>query len=89
LVVLSEWGYWRGIGSTTRRFRREELLHRFCHPKAKGQTGEYDALLKAPASKSEWLGFNAAQRWTVRFSASSKPVITRYIVDSLSPIANV
>jgi hypothetical protein len=42
---------------------------------------------KAPASKSEWLGFNAAQRWKVTLSSSSRPVITQYIVDSLSPIA--
>jgi hypothetical protein len=41
---------------------------------------------KAPAPRSEWLGFNAFQRWTVTLSAAGRPIISRYIVESLSPI---
>jgi hypothetical protein len=41
---------------------------------------------KAPAPKSEWLGFNAVQRWIVTPSAAGRPVISRYVVESLNPI---
>lgn len=42
----------------------------------------------APAPRSEWLGFDAFQRWEVVSSPhSSKPVIQRYIVDELRPLA--
>jgi hypothetical protein len=41
----------------------------------------------APAPKSEWIGFDAAQRWIVRRSPQSqKPIIVTYIVDALTPM---
>lgn len=40
-----------------------------------------------PAARSTWLGFHAAQRWTVRRSPSRGiAVIATYIVDSLTPM---
>jgi hypothetical protein len=42
---------------------------------------------KAPAAKSEWLGFDAIQRWSVGLSQTGHPAITKYIVDSLTPMA--
>lgn len=43
---------------------------------------------RVPAPRSEWLGFDAFQRWVVvRSPQSGKPVIQRYIVDELRPLA--
>ncbi|HLZ57027.1 MAG TPA: hypothetical protein VKR06_08780 [Ktedonosporobacter sp.] len=40
-----------------------------------------------PAAKSEWLGFDAAQRWIVQASSQiQKPVIVTYIVQALTPM---
>jgi hypothetical protein len=40
-----------------------------------------------PAAKSEWLGFDAKQRWVVqRLPNTEKPVIVTYIVDALIPM---
>jgi hypothetical protein len=40
-----------------------------------------------PAAKSEWLGFDARQRWVVkRLPNTEKPVIVAYIVDALVPM---
>jgi hypothetical protein len=42
---------------------------------------------KPPAAKSEQLRFDAAQSWVVRRSAETgRPVIVRYVVDSLTPL---
>jgi hypothetical protein len=42
---------------------------------------------KAPAAKSEWLGFDATQRWVVqRLPNTGKPVVVTYIVDALTPM---
>jgi len=42
---------------------------------------------RQPAARSEWLGFDAAQRWVVVRSAQTQnPVILTYIVDALTPI---
>jgi hypothetical protein len=42
---------------------------------------------KRPAPKSERLAFTAVQTWILKRSPSSqKPVIVRYIVDSLTPL---
>lgn len=42
---------------------------------------------KAPAPRSEWLGFDVAQHWeVVRSSQTQKPVIRRYIVKALTPM---
>lgn len=41
----------------------------------------------APAPKSQWLGFDAAQRWVVRRSPHTRElVIATYIVDALTPM---
>jgi hypothetical protein len=41
-----------------------------------------------PAPKSEWLGFDARQRWVVkRLRETGRPVIATYIVDALIPMA--
>jgi hypothetical protein len=40
-----------------------------------------------PAAKSEWLGFDAEQRWVVqRLPNTGKPGIVTYIVDALTPM---
>jgi hypothetical protein len=39
-----------------------------------------------PKAKSEYLGFDAWQRWTVRLSPAGKPVIRQYIVDTLEKL---
>jgi len=40
-----------------------------------------------PDAKSKWLGFDAYQTWIVRRSPQTgKPMIVRYIVDSLDPM---
>jgi hypothetical protein len=42
---------------------------------------------RAPAARSEWIGFDAAQRWSVALSADGRRLeITRYIVDALEPL---
>lgn len=41
----------------------------------------------APDAKSQWLGFDAIQRWTLKYrEASQRLVITLYIVDALNPM---
>jgi hypothetical protein len=40
-----------------------------------------------PAPKSQWIGFDAAQRWVVtRSPKTQRPVIAIYIVDALTPM---
>jgi len=40
-----------------------------------------------PAAKSQWLGFDAAQKWIVRLSPQNQqPVIVTYIVQALTPM---
>lgn len=39
-----------------------------------------------PAAKSEWLGFNAYQTWTVIPGPDGRPQIVTYIVNSLDPM---
>jgi hypothetical protein len=40
-----------------------------------------------PAAKSQWLGFDAKQRWIVQASSQThKPVIVTYIVQALTPM---
>jgi hypothetical protein len=40
-----------------------------------------------PAAKSEWLTFDAEQRWMIqRLPNTGKPVIVTYIVDALTPL---
>lgn len=40
-----------------------------------------------PAAKSQWLGFDAKQRWTIQASSQTrKPVIVSYIVQTLTPM---
>ena len=40
-----------------------------------------------PAPRSEWIGFDAYQRWELIASpASGRPVVFRYIVDELRPM---
>ena len=40
-----------------------------------------------PAPRSEWIGFDAYQRWEMIPSpASGRPVVVRYIVDELRPM---
>jgi hypothetical protein len=40
-----------------------------------------------PAAKSEWLGFDASQRWVVqRLPNSGNPVVVTYTVDALTPM---
>lgn len=42
---------------------------------------------RPPAPRSEWIGFDAFQRWEVIASpASGQPVVVRYIVDELQPM---
>jgi hypothetical protein len=42
---------------------------------------------RPPAAKSEWLAFDAAQRWVVqRLPNTGKPGIVTYIVDELTPL---
>jgi hypothetical protein len=41
---------------------------------------------KPPAAKSEYLGFDAWQRWILELSADGRPYIKQYIVDSLEPL---
>jgi hypothetical protein len=42
----------------------------------------------APAPKSQWLGFDAAQHWLVKRSPrTQQPVITRYNVEALTPMS--
>ena len=42
---------------------------------------------RPPAPRSEWIGFDAYQRWEMIPSpASRRPVIVRYIVDDLPPM---
>lgn len=41
---------------------------------------------RAPVPRSEWLGFDAFQRWLI-VTQSDKLVIQRYIVDELRPLA--
>jgi hypothetical protein len=41
----------------------------------------------APAPKSQWLGFDAAQRWVVQRSPHTRElVVVTYIVDALTPM---
>jgi hypothetical protein len=40
-----------------------------------------------PAAHSQWLGFDAAQRWIVRLSPlTQQPVVVTYIVQALTPM---
>jgi hypothetical protein len=42
---------------------------------------------KPPAAKSEWLGFDAEQRWVVqRLPNTGKLIVMTYIVDALTPL---
>jgi hypothetical protein len=41
---------------------------------------------RAPAPRSEWIGFDAFQRWTVARAPSGRLVIARYAVDELRPM---
>jgi hypothetical protein len=42
---------------------------------------------RPPAAKSEWLGFDAKQRWVVqRLPNAGKPVVVAYTVDALTPM---
>lgn len=42
---------------------------------------------RPPAPRSEWIGFDAVQRWEmVRDPASRRPVIARYVVNDLPPM---
>jgi hypothetical protein len=42
---------------------------------------------RPPAAKSEWLGFDAKQRWVVqRLPNIGKPVVVAYTVDALTPM---
>ena len=42
---------------------------------------------RPPAPRSEWIGFDAYQRWELIASpASGRPVVVRYIVDELRPM---
>jgi len=42
---------------------------------------------RPPAAKSEWLGFDAEQRWVVqRLPTTGKPVVVTYTVDALTPM---
>ena len=42
---------------------------------------------RPPAPRSEWIGFDAYQRWEMIPSpASGRPVVVRYIVDELRPM---
>ena len=40
-----------------------------------------------PAPNSQWLGFDAAQRWVVKPSSDNgRPLVVTYIVDALTPM---
>lgn len=42
---------------------------------------------RAPAPRSQWIGFDAFQTWDlVRSPETAKPVIARYVVDALEPM---
>jgi hypothetical protein len=42
---------------------------------------------RPPAARSEWLGFDASQRWVVvRSPQTQNPIILTYIVDALAPM---
>jgi hypothetical protein len=42
---------------------------------------------RPPAPRSEWIGFDAYQRWEmIALPASGRPVVVRYIVDELRPM---
>jgi hypothetical protein len=41
-----------------------------------------------PAARSQWIGFDAYQQWVmVRSTATGRPLILRYIVNELRPMA--
>ena len=41
----------------------------------------------APSPNSQWIGFDAAQRWTVKLSpGTNKLIVTTYIVDAFTPM---
>ena len=43
---------------------------------------------QAPAAKSQWVGFDATQRWSVERSAKTRqPIIVTYIVEKFVPMA--
>lgn len=43
---------------------------------------------RPPAPRSEWIGFDAYQRWKmIRSPETGRPVILRYIVDELRPMS--
>lgn len=43
---------------------------------------------RPPAPRSEWIGFDVTQRWEVlRSPSTGAPVIQRYVVDELRPMA--
>lgn len=43
---------------------------------------------RPPAARSEWIGFDAYQQWEmIRSPASGQPVILRYVVKELRPMA--
>lgn len=43
---------------------------------------------RAPAARSEWVGFIAYQQWEmIRSASTGRPVIYRYVVNELRPIA--
>jgi steroid delta-isomerase-like uncharacterized protein len=41
---------------------------------------------RPPIAQTDWLGFDAYQRWTVILNAAGQPVIVSYIVDRLEPM---
>jgi hypothetical protein len=64
-------------------------------PSADGARADVELVVKwlakrwrAPAARSEWLGFDASQRWeVVRSPQTQSPVVLTYIVDALAPMA--
>jgi hypothetical protein len=41
---------------------------------------------RPPLAQSDWIGFDAYQRWKVLLNAGGKPVVINYIVDKLEPM---
>jgi hypothetical protein len=93
-TVLGHVGFTDWYEGVTRRFFDEVHVLKEVNVASFGEQAEVQLVVNwqakvwnPPAPRSQWLGFNAAQRWMVtRSSADRRPLITTYIVDSLTPM---
>jgi SnoaL-like domain len=84
----------RWYETATHTFFDEEHKLSSVHVSLRGECAEVELVVnwqakswRPPQAKSDWLGFDAHQLWTVVANANDDPVIAKYIVDKLDPMS--